>query len=99
MIDTFPDLSLLTPAVHLTRREAQIVGLLAEGHSNKEIASQMGVGEGTIKVYLNRLFGKLQCRSRHQVAMKVKSGALCRRNANDSLRVHLAGLGSAEGAD
>src|ERR1700680_987769 len=38
--------------VHLTRREGQLVRLLAEGLKNKEIATALSISEGTVKVYM-----------------------------------------------
>jgi DNA-binding NarL/FixJ family response regulator len=45
--------------VRLTRRERQLVSLLAQGLKNKEIAYAMTLSEGTVKVYLTRLFRKV----------------------------------------
>ena len=44
--------------VVLTKRQGQIVSLVAQGFKNKEIASAMGITEGTVKVYLYKLFRK-----------------------------------------
>jgi DNA-binding NarL/FixJ family response regulator len=50
--------------VNLTSREITILGLLAKGLSNKEIADQMGMGSRTVKSYLVDVFSKLNVRSR-----------------------------------
>src|ERR1039458_1268496 len=42
--------------VALTPRQGQIVSLVAQGLKNKEIAFSMGITEGTVKVYLYKLF-------------------------------------------
>jgi IS30 family transposase len=39
----------------LTRREKQLVEQLAQGHSNKEIAFNLGLSTGTVKCYLSAL--------------------------------------------
>jgi len=53
----------------LTFRETQIVGLVAQGKANKEIAYQLLLSEGTIKEYLNRIFRKLQVPNRTALAI------------------------------
>jgi DNA-binding NarL/FixJ family response regulator len=56
-------------AVSLTRREGQLVTLLAQGLKNKEIASTLFISEGTVKVYLSRLFDKLRVNDRFELAL------------------------------
>ena len=56
-------------AVSLTRREGQLVSLLAQGLKNKEIASTLFISEGTVKVYLSRLFHKLAVKDRFELAL------------------------------
>jgi DNA-binding NarL/FixJ family response regulator len=55
--------------VALTRRQGQIVSLVAQGFKNKEIASAMGITEGTVKVYLYKLFRKLGMNDRLDMAL------------------------------
>jgi two-component system nitrate/nitrite response regulator NarP len=54
--------------VVLTPREREIVGLLRQGLRNKQIAVEMGITEGTVKIYLFRLFHKLDVRNRFELA-------------------------------
>jgi two-component system nitrate/nitrite response regulator NarP len=54
--------------VALTPRERQIVLLLRQGLRNKQIAIEMGITEGTVKIYLFRLFHKLNVRNRFELA-------------------------------
>lgn len=54
--------------VSLTPREREIVGLLRQGLRNKQIATEMGITEGTVKIYLFRLFHKLDVRNRFELA-------------------------------
>jgi DNA-binding CsgD family transcriptional regulator len=56
-------------AVALTRRESQLVSLLSHGLKNKEIASTLFITEGTVKVYLSRLFQKLGVKDRFELAL------------------------------
>jgi DNA-binding NarL/FixJ family response regulator len=52
----------------LTPREREIVVLLRQGLRNKQIAGEMGITEGTVKIYLFRLFHKLGVRNRFELA-------------------------------
>lgn len=56
-------------AVNLTKRESQLVSLLAQGLKNKELASLLAISEGTVKVYLSRLFRKLGVNDRFELAL------------------------------
>ena len=48
----------------LTPREAELVELVGRGLRNKEIAARLGIGEGTVKVHLHRIYDKLGVTSR-----------------------------------
>ena len=48
----------------LTRRECQVAGYAALGHSNKLIAYELGLAPGTVAYYLATAGGKLRVRSR-----------------------------------
>ncbi|MGA2527973.1 MAG: response regulator transcription factor [Acidimicrobiales bacterium] len=52
----------------LTEREAEVLGLIAEGLSNSEIATRLYIGEATIKTHVNRIFAKTQSRDRAQAS-------------------------------
>ncbi|MBR1289928.1 LuxR C-terminal-related transcriptional regulator [Bradyrhizobium ottawaense] len=52
----------------LTHRELQIVRLVSEGMSNKEIARQLNVSPGTVKVHLYNIFQKLEITNRTVLA-------------------------------
>ena len=56
-------------AVRLTKRESELVNLLTHGMSNKEIAYRLSLSEGTVKVYLSRLFVKLKVKDRLELAL------------------------------
>ena len=48
----------------LSLREAEIMTLIAEGHSNREIAAQLVLAEKTVKNHVNRIYAKLGAQSR-----------------------------------
>ena len=50
-------------------KEKEIIRLVANGYSNKEIAAEMYLGEGTVRNYLSSILDKLQLRDRTQVAV------------------------------
>ncbi|WP_369393311.1 response regulator [Streptomyces sp. CG1] len=55
------------PAVDdLTARETEVLRLIAEGRSNREIARQLVVSEATVKTHINRIFTKTGSRDRAQ---------------------------------
>jgi DNA-binding NarL/FixJ family response regulator len=55
--------------VRLSPRERQLMRLIAQGLSNKEVASQLMISEGTVKVYLAKLFRKVGVHDRYELAM------------------------------
>ena len=55
--------------VALSPREARIVGLLSQGLKNREISAELGITEGTLKVYLYHLYKKCGVRSRLDMAV------------------------------
>jgi len=67
--DSLKDGFLGVKSVSLSRRESQLVSLLAQGLKNKEIASMLLISDGTVKVYLSRLFRKLGVKDRFELAL------------------------------
>ena len=60
----------------LTPRERQVLALLSEGLSSKEIALRMSLADGTIKSYRKSLYGKLAVSRRsHAIALYRRSVA------------------------
>ncbi len=53
----------------VTPREEQVVALVAEGLSNREIAEQLGLSEHTVKKYLFRIFDKLGISTRVELVL------------------------------
>lgn len=60
-----PDASPLEP---LTERESEVLVLLAQGMSNKEIAGRLVLTEGTVKNHVSSILSKLQAENRTQAA-------------------------------
>ena len=60
----------------ITPRELEILGLIARGLSNREIAEQLFVSENTVKTHSSRLFDKLSARRRTQAVQLGKQFGL-----------------------
>ena len=56
----------------ITKRELEILGLIADGLSNREIAERLFVSENTVKTHSSRLFDKLRARRRTQAVQRGK---------------------------
>jgi two-component system nitrate/nitrite response regulator NarL len=56
--------------VSLSPRESQLVSMLVRGLKNKEISHQLGITEGTVKVYLSHLFQKSGAKDRFELALQ-----------------------------
>lgn len=64
------------PSEDLTSRELQVLHLLAEGLSNKQIAQRLGVSEHTVKFHINALMGKLGAGSRTEAVVRATRSGL-----------------------
>ena len=60
----------------ITRREMEILQLIAEGLSTREIAERLYVSENTVKTHSGRLFDKLSARRRTQAVQRAKEAGL-----------------------
>lgn len=58
--------------VGISKREYEVLGLLAKGFSNQEIADKLFVSKNTIKTHTSRLFEKLEAKNRTQILIKAK---------------------------
>jgi DNA-binding NarL/FixJ family response regulator len=56
--------------VALSPRESQLVTMLSRGLKNKEISGELGITEGTVKVYLSHLFHKSGAKDRFDLALQ-----------------------------
>lgn len=57
---------------HLSPRETEIIGLVAQGYINKEIAAILGISEGTVKGHRKSVHEKLGVRSRSQAISRAR---------------------------
>jgi two-component system nitrate/nitrite response regulator NarP len=65
-------------ATVLTPRERKLVALVAQGMRNREIAAELGITEGTVKVYLHSIFDKMGVASRTELAIRAAEEGLHR---------------------
>ena len=68
----------------LTPRQAQVLGLLALGRSNKAIGSELGCAESTVEIHVTALLGKSGCGSRLELLSRVWSEPLGRARTGDA---------------
>ncbi len=61
----------ITNAVRMTKREREIIALIADGLSNKEIAQHLNIATHTVKSHVHNIMEKLALHSRLQIAMQV----------------------------
>ena len=66
-----------TPFSELTPREMEILCLLAEGQSNKVIARNLGISDGTVKLHVKAILRKLDVHSRVEAAVMAVEQSLC----------------------
>ena len=65
------------PQMALTRRETEVLGLVANGFGNKEIAERLGTATGTIKIHVQNILEKLSASDRTQaVTIAIQRGIL-----------------------
>lgn len=64
------DFEALTPPDPLTRREREVLRLMAGGYSNREIADALGASEGTVKNHASSILSKLGVRDRTRAVLK-----------------------------
>jgi two-component system nitrate/nitrite response regulator NarL len=72
-----------SPFSELTPRESEILSLLAEGQSNKAIARNLGISDGTVKLHVKAILRKLGVHSRVEAAViAVEHGLRASREAS-----------------
>jgi two-component system, NarL family, nitrate/nitrite response regulator NarL len=59
----------------LSPRECQVAILVARGLSNKEVARELGVTDGTVKGHVHVIFRKLGARNRYNVILQSRAAA------------------------
>ncbi|MDG2486560.1 MAG: response regulator transcription factor [Roseibacillus sp.] len=67
-----PASSEASQAFNLSKRETEIVQLVARGLANKEIAAELSISVETVRVHLKHIYEKLHVRSRTEAAMKYR---------------------------
>jgi two-component system, NarL family, nitrate/nitrite response regulator NarL len=75
----------------LTRREHEIVSLMTQGLSNKEIARQLRIQNATVKNHIHSILAKLHVRRRGEVAARMHGSALLWRGVPSPQHRHLLG--------
>lgn len=64
------------PQTRLTRRQKDVLGQIAKGHSNKRIASELGLAEGTVKLHVAAVLKALGVENRTQAVLEATAQGL-----------------------
>jgi two-component system nitrate/nitrite response regulator NarL len=70
----------ISPFAELTPRELEILCLLAEGQSNKVIARNLGISDGTVKLHVKAILRKLDVHSRVEAAVMAVEQNFCNKD-------------------
>lgn len=70
----------ISPFAELTPRELEILCLLAEGQSNKVIARNLGISDGTVKLHVKAILRKLNVHSRVEAAVMAVEQNFCQKD-------------------
>lgn len=73
-----------TPEYGLTKRELDVLGLIATGATNREIADQLFVSEGTVKNHVSNILNRLGLRDRIQAAIFAIENNLASKSGDSS---------------
>src|SRR5215208_728833 len=75
-----------TQAKNLSKREREVVELLLQGKSNKQIAFALGIAESTVEFHLRNVYAKLQVSSRTEAILKLgKSTGIIAENLRETI--------------
>lgn len=61
---------------HMTKRQKEVLSLLAKGMSNKQIAETMGISEATVKLHINAVLKFLEVKNRTQALLAAQKKGL-----------------------
>jgi two-component system, NarL family, response regulator LiaR len=70
----------LNPFTELSERELEVLRLIADGHSNADIAARLVLSEKTVKGHVSNILSKLQLADRTQAAVYAWRGGIARRD-------------------
>lgn len=77
------DSSLTNSPTHLTDREQQVLELVLKARSNSEIASQLGIGQRTVKGYVSQLMKKTGADNRIELSVRTFNRAAAEKSAGE----------------
>ena len=78
VLDKLVELSHQRPATELSKREIEVLELIARGTGNKLIASSLNISESTVKTHIQSIFQKLEVNDRTEAVTKALSKGIIR---------------------
>ena len=75
-----------TDAVRMSKREREVIDLIAEGLSNKEIAQRLDIATDTVKSHVHNVLEKLALRNRLQIAAHAHRARASKTESRNRLR-------------
>ena len=81
MADTEAEEPINTASSKLSKRQTQLIAMLDQGMSNRDIATELDISEHTVKVHLWRLFRRLGVKSRTQALHHARTNGLLSSNS------------------
>jgi DNA-binding CsgD family transcriptional regulator len=97
-VDPAPRVAAATASMGFTPRQAQVLGLLALGRSNKAIANELGCAESTVEIHVTAVLAKSRCGSRCELVSRFWSEPMNRAPVvrPRDLRQYRRGVGSGQ---
>lgn len=78
VLDKLVELSHQSSATELSRREIEVLELIARGTGNKQIAQKLNISESTVKTHIQSIFQKLEVNDRTEAVTKALSKGIIR---------------------
>ena len=75
VVDHFHQAQPVSELEKLSKRQYEVLALLAKGYHYKEISESLGISLGSVRTYLQRIYEKLHVQSRSEATAKYGSGA------------------------
>lgn len=72
----FKRVARMAEAWRLTKREAEVLDLLVQAYTNKDIGVRLGIADSTVEIHVSRVIHKSKCASRAEVIVAAYTGVV-----------------------